>query len=183
MKIRLAVVVLASIVELGACTTVGNSPATAPPITASPVTASTATASTTVTTTTVPETTTTVDRIAEIQAIFQDLERRRLQAIMDQDEEAFRAVFANAEYEEQSMVLMDKVVVVDPAAVSFRVTDVYADAPGCIAVGAVVDMSAATDGGGVGEDLDYVVETASEGWGLSWTGSGWRCGGSHPFSD
>jgi hypothetical protein len=135
------------------------------------------------TTTTAVATTTTLDRIAEIQAIFQDLERRRLQAIMNQDEEAFRAVFANAEYEERSMVLMDAVVVLDPLAVGFRVTGVYADVPSCIAVGAVVDMSTATDGGGVGEDLDYVIENTGEGWGLSWTGSGWRCDGPHPFSD
>ncbi|MFV1970526.1 MAG: hypothetical protein ACC683_05920, partial [Acidimicrobiia bacterium] len=99
MQTRLAVVVVASILVLGACTTVGNSPATAPPATEPPVTTSTSTA----TTTTTLATTTTLDRMAEIQAIFQDLEVRRLQAIMDQDEEAFRSVFANAEYEERSM--------------------------------------------------------------------------------
>jgi len=182
MKIRLAVVVLASIVELGACTTVGNSPATAPPITASPVTASTATASTTVTTTTAPGTTTTVDRIAEIQAIFQDLERRRLQAIMDQDEEAFRAVFANAEYEERSMVLMDDVTVLNASAAAVAITEIFIDSPGCIAVAAVVDASHSILNGGVGAESDHVVQMEAGSWGISWVGEGWRCDGPHPFS-
>jgi hypothetical protein len=175
---RLAVVFVASTIGLGACTTAGGTPATAPPITEAPV----VTIAPLPTTTTMPITTTTLDRLAEIQAIFQDLEVRRLQAIMDQDEVAFRAVFANDEYEERSMVLMDEVVVSDPEAVGFGVTDVYADGETCIAVGAVVDMSTATDGGGVGADLDYVIEATNEGWGLSWTGSGWRCTGPHPFS-
>jgi hypothetical protein len=126
--------------------------------------------------------TTTLDRLTEIQAIFQDLEVRRLQAIMDQDEEAFRSVFANDEYAERSLVAMDVVGVVDPLAVGFVVTEVYEDSLTCIAVGAVVDMSIATDEGGVGGDLDYVIEHMDVGWGLSWTGSGWRCAGPHPFS-
>lgn len=62
-----------------------------------------------------------MDRVAEIQAIFQELEVRRLQAIMDQDEEAFRAVFANEEYEERSVGGMALVTVIDPSAVVFTV--------------------------------------------------------------
>ena len=178
MKIRLAVIVVASIVGLGACTTVGNSPATAPLLTEVPTTSST-----TVTTTTVLETTTTIDRVAEIQAIFRDLERRRLQAIMDQDEEAFRAVFANAEYEERSIGGMELVTVIDPNAAVFTVVDVFVDDPSCIAVGAIVDGRKAVDGGIVQTQSDYVAERSSDRWGLSWVGEGWRCDGSHPFSD
>ncbi len=179
MKNRLAVVVVASIVGLGACTTVGNSPATAPPITAPPVTTSTSMT----TTTTAVATTTTLDRIAEIQAIFQDLERRRLQAIMDQDEEAFRAVFANAEYEERSMRGMALVTVLDPDASVFTVLEVVADSQACIAVIAIEDGSEAIEGAAVGEPADYVVELKGDIWGISWVGSGWRCDGPHPFSD
>ena len=54
-------------------------------------------------TTTTEATTTTVDRLVEIEAIFQDLEERRLQALYDGDREAFRALFANDEYMERSM--------------------------------------------------------------------------------
>jgi hypothetical protein len=131
----------------------------------------------------IPVTTTTIDRLAEIEAIFQDLEVRRLQAIMDGDEGAFRAVFANDEYGERSMVLMDEVVVVDPLAVGFRVTDIYADDARCIAVGAVVDASRSIEGGGVSAGRDHVIEVSEGFWGLSWVGEGWRCDGPHPFSD
>lgn len=179
MRNRLAVVVVASIVGLGACTTVGSSPATAPPITDPPVTTSTVIA----TTTTTLATTTTFDRVAEIQAIFQDLEVRRLQAIMDQDEPAFRAVFANDEYEERSMVELDLVEVIDPNSGEFRVLEIFFDGPRCIAVGAVVDASQSTAGGGLSTDSDYVAELAEGRWGYSWVGEGWRCDGPHPFSD
>lgn len=183
MKILLAVVVVAPIVALGACTTVGNSPATAPPITASPVTEPTAAVSTTVTPATALETTTTVDRVTEIQAIFQDLERLRLQAIMDKDEEAFRAVFANAEYEERSMGGMELVTVIDPTAAVFTVLQVFVDDPTCVAVEAVADGTLAIRGADIGQPTDYVIEQADFGWGFSWAGSGWRCDGPHPFSD
>ncbi|MDK1011588.1 MAG: hypothetical protein QGM48_11095, partial [Actinomycetota bacterium] len=104
MSSRLAVLVVASALGVGACTTTGSTPATTPPITAPPATTTTSTP--VPSTTSVVETTTTLDRVAEIQAIFQELEVRRLQAIMDQDEEAFCAVFANEEYEERSVVLL-----------------------------------------------------------------------------
>ncbi|MDK1039841.1 MAG: hypothetical protein QGD91_13250, partial [Actinomycetota bacterium] len=78
MSSRLVGLVVASALGVGACTTTGSTPATTPPITAPPAT----TTSTPVpSTTSVVETTTTLDRVAEIQAIFQELEVRRLQAI------------------------------------------------------------------------------------------------------
>jgi len=178
MPIRLAVVFVASFLGLGACTTVGNSPATAPPVTAAETTTTTMQ-----TTTTLPEaTTTTISRIAEIQAIFQDLEVRRLQAIMDQDEEAFRLVHANEDYEERSLVALRKVTVIDSSMVTFIVAAVYADERDCIAVGGSVDMTTAIEGGGMSLESDYVIERTADGWGYSWTGSGWRCDGPHPFS-
>jgi hypothetical protein len=167
---------------LGACSTVGSSPATAPPITEAPVVTSSSVATTT--TTTQPATTTTLDRVAEIEAIFQDLEVRRLQAIMDQDEEAFRAVFANEEYAERSVGGMALVTVIDPSAGVFTVLQVFVDDPRCIAVVAVNDGALAIEGADGGEPSDYVIEGNNEGgWGFSWAGSGWRCAGPHPFSD
>jgi len=108
---------------------------------------------------------------------------RRLRAIMDQDEQAFRAVFANDEYEERSMVLLNDVNVLDPESVIFTVTEVFSDRPDCIAIGAVVDASLAIEGGGVSTGRDHVVEVSESSWGLSWVGEGWRCDGPHPFSD
>jgi hypothetical protein len=179
MHIRLAVVVVASMVGLGACTTAQGTPATIPSTTQGIVT--TTTSSTT--TTTMIATTTTLDRLTEIQAIFQDLEIRRLQAIMDQDEEAFRAVFANAEYEERSMVLLDQVVVLSPDAVEFTVATVLADQSGCIAVLGLIDATRASVDGGVGNEKDFVIEYETGQWGYSWVGEGWRCDGPHPFSE
>ena len=168
---------MASLLGLGACTTVGSTPATAPPITEPAVTTSTST------TTSMAQTTTTLDRLTEIQAIFHDLEVRRLQAIMDQDEEAFRSVFANDEYGERSMVAMSMVDVIDASRVIFNVNDVLVDNVECIAVSGTVDATGASDGGGLGGIADFVVELGEEGWGLSWVGEGWTCDGPHPFSD
>jgi hypothetical protein len=176
MYTRSAVVLMAFLLGLGACTTVGGTPATTPPITEAALTTSTST------TTTMTVTTTTLDRLTEIQAIFQDLEVRRLQAIMDQDEEAFRSVFSNDEYAERSLVAMDLVGVIDPSLVAFDVVEVLADSGGCIAVSGIVDATGASDGGGRGGIADFVVEMGIDGWGLSWVGEGWRCDGPHPFS-
>jgi hypothetical protein len=177
MYTRLVVLLMASLLGLGACTSVGSTPATSPPNTAVP-TASTST------TTMLPVITTTLDRVTEIQAIFQDLEVRRLQAIMDQDEEAFRSVFANNEYAERSVGGMALVTVLDPSAAVFSVRQALVDDPNCIAVEGQKDVSLAVEGVTESDIADYVVEPRSDGaWGLSWVGSGWRCAGPHPFSD
>ncbi len=163
------------------CTTVGNTPATVPP-TSNTVASTVFTPGTVVSTTAVePATSTTVDRLTEIAAIFEDLERRRLQAIFDQDEEAFRAVHANAAYEEQSLVVLGLVVVTDPNAATVSIAEVLADSPFCIAVLATWDRSLATELGGV-TSSEYVIERADDGWGLSWVGEGWKCDGPHPLS-
>ena len=180
MEIRLAVAVAASCVGLGACTTAGGTPATAPDVTTTIMTTTEPGATTTADQ---PATTTTLDRIAEIEAIFQDLEVRRLQAIMDQDEDAFRAVFANDEYAERSMAVFDVAKVLDPTMVTLEVKEVFSDTAVCIAVGAVVDTTGAIEGGGLDTQDDNVIEFSGDQWAISWIGSGWRCDGPHPFSD
>jgi hypothetical protein len=102
---------------------------------------------------------------------------------MDQDEQGFRAVFANAEYAEVSMVELELVEVIDVAGTQFRIVTVLVDDASCLAVVAAVDASAATAGGGVGDISDYVVERLNGSWGFSWVGSGWTCDGPHPLSD
>ncbi len=87
-------------VVVAACSS-GGTPATTPKSVTTTTTSTTVPAS--ASTTTTEATTTTLDRLAEIQAIFQDLEERRLQALYDGDREAFRALFANDEYMERSM--------------------------------------------------------------------------------
>ena len=102
---------------------------------------------------------------------------------MDQDAEAFRAVFANAEFGERSVVEIELVDVLEPEKAGFRVIEILSDGPACIAVGAIVDASFATRGGGQTDDADYVVELVDGQWGYSWVGEGWTCDGPHPFSD
>jgi hypothetical protein len=160
------------------CTTVSDTPATAPSTT---LVTSTQSIDETTTTLTVPETTTTLDRVSEIEAIFLDLERRRLQAILDQDEEAYRSVFANEHYEQESMVLLEVVEVLDPDAVQVDVLEIFVDSPDCIAAEILFDRTGAIVGGESGV-FDRVLELNTAGWGISWTGTGWRCDGPHPLS-
>ena len=96
MRVLLGVLVAAL---LAACTGSESTPATTPTTTAAP-------SSSTTTSTTAPPTTTTTmeaDRLAQIQAIFQDLEERRLDALYRGDVEAFSALFANEAYLERSL--------------------------------------------------------------------------------
>ena len=93
-------------VVVTACSS-GGTPATTPTSVATTTTTTTVPPSSSTTTT--EATTTTVDRLAEIEAIFQDLEERRLQALYDGDREAFQALFANDEYMERSMGAFDVV--------------------------------------------------------------------------
>jgi len=180
MEIRLAVAVAASCVGLGACTTAGGTPATAPDVATTLMTTTQPAATTSADQ---PVTTTTLDRIAEIEAIFQELEVRRLQAILDQDEDAFRAIFANEEYAERSVGAIELTNVLDASASVFSVLEVFADTSDCIAVHGLTDTTGAIEGGGAGDTADYIAEPSDGTWGISWVGSGWRCDGPHPFSD
>jgi hypothetical protein len=162
-----------------ACNSSGT-PATTPP------TATTTTTSTTIapsSTTTTPEaTTTTVDRLTEIEATFQDLEERRLQALYDGDRDAFRALFANDEYRERSMEAFEVVEFVDDWTMpTVAVLEVLSDQAGCIAVATSTDFTNVFEGSEVGEWIE-VVQKTPDGWGLSYAGEGWKCSGPHPLS-
>lgn len=128
-----------------------------------------------------PTTSTTIDRTAEIAAIFEDLERRRLDAIQNQDEVAFRELYANDQYGELELESLSRVVVRDADAVLVSNFDVLAEVDGCIAFHAVVDLRLAIEGGSESEFV-AVIERTDTGWGYSWIGSGWTCSGPHPLS-
>lgn len=162
------------------CTTTPESGATAPPTTVTTATSSTTTPPPTSTVTLAP--TTTVDRVAEIAAIFEDIERRRLQAIYDQDEEAFLAVFANEEYAQRSMVAFDTVQVVNPNG-DFKqlVVSVRNDSDTCLAAEIQRNHSEVIQDGAESIWV-YVAEQFSGVWGLSWVGLEWECDRPHPLS-
>ena len=178
MRGKLATVAVLT-VAVAACTSDGT-PATTP--TTIPVTAATVVTSlppeTTFTTTT-GATTTTLDRLSEIEAIFQDLEERRLQALYEGDREAFRSLFANPEYLERSMGAFEAVEFVDEPNVEIEVVSVLHDSASCIAVVRVIHR---VDTGQTGEATIEVIENNGGGWGISYVGEGWECDGTHPFS-
>ena len=172
-------VILVSLVLAAGCAAASETPATTPSSVATVTTA--APGIVVSTTTTALATTTTIDRLSEIAAIFEDLEKRRLQAIFDQDEASFRAVHANDTYEELSIGVMELVRVIDPNAVTVEIHEVLFEDDDCVAVQASIDLSSATERGEMGVDL-HVIERTGLGWGFSWTGEGWQCVGPHPLS-
>jgi hypothetical protein len=165
-------------VFVGGCTTTGGTPATAPSTTM-PVAVTTTTIASA--TTAAEPTTTTLDRLSEITAIFEDLEHRRLQAIYDQDEEAFRALYANEEYRDQSLGLMDQVKFVGtPDRYVVSVLTIVVSKPQCIAATIETDLSGITEGGGRATK-QQVIELRGSNWGISYVGDDWACDGPHPL--
>lgn len=174
-----AVLVVAACV--GGCTTEGSTPATAPDSTAPATTQPAPSDPVTSTTTIAPATTTTLDRLAEVTAIFEDLERRRLEAIYTGDVEAFTALFADTPYLDESLRVFD---VIEPGpipAISIEVREILKDDPGCLAV---FYESFREDGSSVGPATAVLVPTV-EGPRYAFTNSGrggWLCDGPHPLS-
>lgn len=134
------------------------------------------------TTTTAAATTSTIDRVSEIEAIFQDLEERRLRALYEGDEEAFKSLFANKNYMQRSLALFNLVEFVDEwQTPEVSVLDVLADLPSCIAALTQADHSVVSPAGGVAQGME-VIEMADGVWGISYAGEGWTCDGPHPLS-
>jgi ABC-type transport system substrate-binding protein len=160
-----------------------TAPATAPPTSPGP-------SSTVVTTTTQPPTTslietitTTVDRIAEIEAILLDLVTRRTLAQVERNEDAYRSVFANQGFLQESMVVFEAdLFEVLPPTIEVEVLEVFSDDSECIAVESRTRMQGR--GNGEWAEGTTVMELLpSGGWGFSFIGTGWACDGPHPFSD
>jgi hypothetical protein len=163
-------------VVVAACSSSGT-PATTPlPDTTTPTST---TVPPTSSTTTTEATTTTVDRLVEIEAIFQDLEERRLRALYDGDREAFRALFANDEYMERSMGAFDVVAFEIEPEVALLGVAVLHDGSECLAARYGVER---TDLGESTTPTVVVLELIRDQWGFSYAGEGWACDGSHPFS-
>lgn len=170
-----------------ACTGSEGGPATAPSAT-DPSPASTVTTtdpSTTIPVGEVPPAPT--DRIAEIEAIFAELEFRRLDALYRQDEEAFRSVFANEAYHAATVealgeITLSKEAIAAPTirGVIVTVAELIVDSLDCLAARVVYDLSSI-----LGPDDDretlMVLTPVGDMWGLAYAGEGWLCEGPHPF--
>jgi len=183
MRYRIAVLTLGFAALAAGCTTASGTPATAPSV---PETAPTTTLTLPSTTATAPAiattTSTTLDRLSEIQAIYEDLEHRRLQAIYDQDEDAFRAVYANEEYLQESLPLFEAVVfLTNPGRYPVQVLEILTDHEGCISAVVRTDLTGITEGGQLAEKQQS-IQSQENAWGISYTGEDWSCVGPHPLS-
>jgi hypothetical protein len=181
MRYRIAALTLGFAALTAACTTASGTPATAPSVPETLATTTTQLPTTVFVVVTTEITTTTVDRLSEIQAIYEDLEHRRLQAIYDQDETAFRSLYANDEYLLLELEAFGVVKVIDPSGLSLSVVEVARDDTGCIAAVVRIDATTAFDGGSSYETT-IVLEVLDTGWGYSWVGGEWECDGLHPLS-
>ncbi len=174
MRVLLGVLVAAL---LAACTGSESTPATTPTATGAP-------SSSTTTSTTAPPTTTTTteaDRVAEIQAIFQDLEERRLDALYRRDVEAFSALFANEAYLEQDLQSFELVeFIAAPDQVIAGVTEILHDDGACAAIRVETDYTDFFGPAGVGQ-RQVTLEASNGQWGFSYVGEGWECIGPHPL--
>jgi len=164
---------LAGCLFLAACSGTSN-PATTPAFVPTTTTAPS--------TTTTMETTTTLDRVAEIEAIYQDLEYRRLDALYRGDREAYASLFANDGYLQESMVLFDLVVfIVPPPPGTTSVVEILADTGDCVAMETKSDLAGIVEGLASESNLIVTLERNGGDWGISFVG-GWMCDGTHPFS-
>ncbi len=145
--------------------------------------ATTPTSTPTTSTTTTLATTTTVDRVAEIEAILQDLEERRLDALYRGDEVAYRALFANEAYLEESMVLFDLMEFeAPPEPGRVLIIQVLSEDETCIALEIESNFVGILKGAEKSASSTVVLERSESGWGFSYVGEGWVCDGPHPFS-
>ncbi|VAW09618.1 hypothetical protein MNBD_ACTINO02-2826 [hydrothermal vent metagenome] len=171
------------VVVLAACSGSGTAPATAPPTSAAtssnvPMTTSD------LPTTSQATTTSTVDRVAEIEAIILDLENRRLDGVAAGDWVAWSATFANEGFMTEARAGLDQLGSIPlPRLDGISVAAVIVDSPDCVA--ATVDyFTTDSDGVATQNQTTTVIERRGDGsWGISFRGRGWACEGPHPFSD
>jgi hypothetical protein len=152
--------------------------------TSTPATTPTFVPTTASTTTTTIEVTTTLDRLAEIEAIYQDLEERRLDALYTGDREAFAELYANEGYMEASLDLFDVVEFLDGwPPVDVVIAEVIHDSEGCIAARISTDYTEIAVNGEIADSIQVLerMESGDSGWGISYVGKGWTCEGPHPF--
>ncbi len=140
--------------------------------------ATTPTSLPTTATTTTLATTTTVDRVAEIEAILQSLEQRRIDAVYQDDRDAYRALFANEGFMEASMVVFDELEFDTPPVVEVEVQALLHDGAECVAARRVLHRFDLDASSGPGFE---VIELRDGEWLISFVGTGWTCDGPHPF--
>lgn len=152
-------------VLLAACTTRG-SPATTPAV--APTVA----------------TSTTLDRLAEVEAIVQDLEERRLDALYRRDLEALREVYASEGLYERVVPVVGQLQFAKPPwSIDVDVTEILLDQTDCLAAKISFDNREALGPEALEQHVVILQPSRPFRWGYSYLGTGWLCDGPHPFDD
>ena len=180
MRHRIAALMLGFAALAAGCTTATGTPATAPtvPETLAPTTTTPPPTTTTVTL----ATTTTVDRLSEIQAIFEDLEHRRLKALYAEDGESFEALFVDSPYRELSLEILEISRTGDPPKLETSILEVLRDDTDCLVI---VTSTTVSDSGDRAVVRTTTLQPLEDGWGYAYVQEGtegWLCTGPHPLS-
>jgi hypothetical protein len=115
--------------------------------------------------------------LSEIEAIYQDLEEKRVDALYRGDRDAFEALFANRAYLEASLGAFDLELFDEFPAVTTEVIEVVLDEPDCLAAW----IGGSVNGEDAGQLLMVLQPMSSGAWGYSFGGEGWLCEGPHPL--
>ena len=181
MQYRITLVLAAVIVVTAGCTSTGSAPATAPPTTERVPTTTTTTSPRATSTTLAPATT--IDREAEIEAIFHGLEQRRLEAIYSGDTEAFVALFADTPYLARSLEVFDYVEPGPVPDITIEILEVLRDDHNCLAAVSRATVGSPGKVGPVGTTV--LTRTDASDWSIAFAyegREGWLCEEPHPLS-
>jgi hypothetical protein len=129
-------------------------------------------------------TSTTLDRLAEVQAIVQDLEERRLDALYRKDLEALRELYASEGlYELEVELTLPEIEFKEPPGVpEIRILELLKDDDNCLAAEIFYDASEfVTDIEPI--TIVTVLQQRNHGWGFAYSGEGWLCDGRNPMDE
>ena len=179
MRHRIAALTLGFAALAAGCTTATGTPATAPTV---PETLAPTTTTPPPTTTVTLATTTTVDRLTEIQALYQDLEDRRVRALWSGNREAFVLLFVDNPYREESLRALDLVDPGEPPKLIVEIVEVIKDDSGCLVF---VESTIVVGSNDPPTQSTVTLQRLVGGWGFSYVSSdpgGWLCIEPHPLS-
>lgn len=153
---------------------------------ASPTTSTTITSEPATTVDTIGEvittTSTTLDRLAEVEAILQDLEERRLDALYRKDLEALREIHASdGLYRTVAEEVIPSITFLEaPTEVIVDVEEILVDRNDCLALDAIVDVTQSLGPAAASQKIIVLQPTKGGIWGYAYVGTGWLCEGPSP---
>ena len=167
-----------------ACTTASGTPATAPSV---PDTVPTTTSPAPIVTTTIAPATTTPattlpDRLSEIQAIYEDLEHRRVQALWAGNRDAFLSLFIDTPYRDESLRALDLIETGEPPVLTVEIDEIFMDDSECLVFAANIVIDGSEDRPAV---HTVTLQPLADGWGYAYVSDdpgGWLCTEPHPLS-